>query len=464
MKQRKHRILIVDDEPDFAKGLSRHLAAAFTGIDVARAESGKEALEQAKSFAPDIMLLDLQMPDMHGLEVMQEALRRDPSLTVIILTAHGTVETAVNSLKNGAWDFLTKPVRRDDFLRCVTKARERSRLVGENRRLVSLMAETELHRKLIGNSPVMRRLKEEIQIVASSAYTVLIRGESGTGKELVAKSIHALSERRRGPLLSVNCPAIPEQLLESELFGHLKGAFTGATSSRKGLFAKSSGGTLILDEIGDIPASLQTKLLRVLQEGEVRHVGSSQPVRVDTRIIAVTNQDLEHKIHKGLFREDLFYRLNVLPLRSPALRERREDIPALAASFLAQTCLEIKTPEKTFAPAVMDALCRRDWPGNVRELQNVVRRMAVFCNGPVVEQLPLDFRDDMPVRLPEQGPVPYKEAKNKLVDFFTRQYVEDMLQKHGGNISETARSSGLERVSLQKILRRLDIDPTKFRH
>jgi len=291
---------------------------------------------------------------------------------------------------------------------------------------------------------------------------VLIRGESGTSKELVAKSIHALSDRRGSPPLSVNCPAIPEQLLESELFGHVRGAFTGANTGSKGLFQESSGSTLILDEIGDIPMSLQIKLLRVLQEGEVRPVGSSHSIKVNTRIIAITNQDLEQKIRTGRFREDLFYRLNVLFLRTPPLRERREDIPLLATHFLRQTCKEINVPEKSFAPEVMESLCRRDWPGNVRQLQNTVRRMAVFSSGRVVDQGSLDY-DKTEAGVEEQSLLPYKEAKNKLVESFTQQYVTDLLQRSRGNISVAARHAGLERVSLQKILRRLSIVPSSFR-
>lgn len=465
MPQGQYRLLIVDDEVDFGKGIARHVGSAFDNITVERAENGPQGLEKVNAFFPDVMLLDLHMPGMHGLEVLEEALRRTPDLTVIVLTAHGTVETAVQSLKAGAWDFLTKPVRREDLLRCVAKACERSRLLGENKRLTTLMAQSDLNRTLVGDTPVMRRLKEGIQVIASSSYTVLIRGESGTGKELVAKSIHALSDRRHKPLSSVNCPAIPEQLLESELFGHIKGAFTGATATRKGLFADSSGSTLVLDEIGDIPMSVQTKLLRALQEGEVRPVGSSHALKVDTRIIAATNQDLEQKIRAGAFREDLFYRLNVLPLRIPPLRERREDIPLLAGLFLSQTCREINVAEKSFSTSAISVLCRRDWPGNVRELQNVVRRTALFCSGPIVEPVHLGFDgvSDDAWNPPAAEAASYKEAKGKLVDSFTRQYVTDLLRKNGGNVSEAARLSGLERVSLQKILKRLGIDPATFR-
>lgn len=463
----QYRLLIVDDEADFGRGLARHVGNAFDNITVERAQSGQEALEKLNAFFPDVMLLDLHMPDMHGMEVLEEALRRTPELTVIVLTAHGTVETAVSSLKSGAWDFLTKPVRREDLLRCLAKACERSRLLGENKRLSSLMAQSDLNRMLVGDTPAMRRLKESIHVVASSNYTVLIRGESGTGKELVARSIHALSDRRQKPLSSVNCPAIPEQLLESELFGHIKGAFTGATATRKGIFADSSGSTLVLDEIGDIPLSIQTKLLRALQEGEVRPVGSSHALKVDTRIIAVTNQDLERKIRDGSFREDLFYRLNVLPLRIPSLRERRDDIPLLAGLFLSRTCREINVAEKSFSTGAMSILCRREWPGNVRELQNVVRRVALFCGGPVVEPVHLGFDGTSGEGGEWPGPVAeatsYKEAKSRLVDSFTRRYVTDLLKQNGGNVSETARVSGLERVSLQKILKRLDINPGLFR-
>ncbi len=458
-------ILIVDDEIDFAKGIARHITSFFADCTVHLAHSGKAALEIIDSIAPQVVLLDLNMPGIDGHTVLHDGLLKNPDISFIVLTAHGTVETAVQSIKNGAWDFLTKPVRREDLLHVLGKAFERSKLLGENKRLIRLMSQSEINRSLIGDSPMMRRLKDSIRAVAASNYTVLIQGESGTGKEITAESVHLLSSRRNKPLLTVNCPAIPEQLLESELFGHVKGAFTGATASRKGLFLEASGGTLVLDEIGDIPLSVQTKLLRILQDGEVRAVGANQTHQTDTRVIAITNQDLEKKIQQGQFREDLYYRLNVLTLHTPPLRDRREDIPLLAAHFLTQTCKEMDTQEKRLSPEAMASLCQQDWNGNVRELQNFVRRMAVFCNGDVVEPIHLPFANNT---LSQQSPrhegiLPYKDAKQNLVDAFTRSYLQELLQTTGGNISEAARISGLERVSLQKILRRLHFDAAIFR-
>ncbi len=458
-----HKILVVDDEVDFTRGLARLISSDFPYMRVEMAFSGNDALKAMDDFVPDVLLLDLNMPGMHGFDVMHEALARHPGLSVVVLTANGTIETAVTAMKSGAWDFLTKPVSNDDLQRAILKGCERSRLLGENRRL-RLAAQSCAGSLLIGDSEVMRRLKESISAVAASGYTVFVHGESGTGKELVAESIHKLSARKDQPFIRVNCPAIPEQLLESELFGHVKGSFTGATGNHKGLFTVASGGTLMLDEIGDIPPSIQTKLLRVLQDGRIRPIGSSQDSKADTRIIAVTNQDLEKKIKTGEFREDLFYRLNVLTLRTPPLREHKEDIPLLAAWFLNQACTEMGIEPKRLSPEAMAALSQREWQGNVRELQNFMRRIAVFSGEAVIHSISL-FHDAAGRREQPTGTSsPYKEAKHELVENFTRQYLCDMLKSTGGNVSETARLSGLGRVSLQKILRRIGIEAEEFRH
>ena len=312
----------------------------------------------------------------------------------------------------------------------------------------------------------MVQVRESIAAVAGSDYTVLLRGESGTGKELAARAIHALSRRAGGPLLSVNCPAIPDQLLESELFGHVRGAFTGAERDRKGLFPSAHGGVIVLDEIGDIPASVQTKLLRVLQEREVRPVGSSRSIPVDVRILAATNQDLEARIADKTFREDLYYRLNVLSIRMPPLREHREDIPLLATAFLERACRETGIGEKAFSAEGLAELTGRDWPGNVRELLNFVRRLTVFCRGDCIGREAIRAADQTrsdPAEAASDLPSPYLEAKARVVDAFTRRYVEQLLGQTRGNISEAARLSGLERVSLQKILRRLGIAAEGFR-
>jgi len=459
------RILIVDDERDFAQGLARHIQAGFPDAECVLAASGAEALTLLEAGETELMLTDLRMPGLDGQELLRQTLEADPQLTVIMLTGHGSVEAAVAALKAGAYDFLTKPVNRDDLLRAVAKGLDRAKLLGENRSLRELARRPELDRSLVGSSPPMLRMKEAIAAVAASDYTVLVRGESGTGKELVAASIHRLSSRGQRPFVTVNCPAIPEHLLESELFGHVKGAFTGADKARRGLFVAARGGTILLDEIGDVPMSVQTKLLRVLQEREVRPVGSSETVKVDVRILASTNQDLEARIQAGQFREDLFYRLNVLTVATPPLRDRREDIPLLAAYFLEQACREMGLPSKTLGPEAMACLSARPWPGNVRELQSFVRRLTVFC--PVEQVGMAHLRQAEGGRVEGCAPrqaaalAPYKQAKAHVLDEFTRSYLEQVLEKTGGNVSEAARISGIERVSLQKIMKRMGAKPNR---
>ena len=463
------RILLVDDEPDFTQGLARLIAADFAEVDIVLAGSGAEALELLASSRVDLMLTDLRMPGLDGQDLLRKSLELVPGLTVVLLTGHGSVESAVAALKAGAYDFLTKPVDREELLRAVQKGLERGRLLDENSALRELARRSEGGRSLVGQAPSMRQLKESIAAVAASDYTVLIRGESGTGKELVAGSIHRLSNRAAKPFVAVNCPAIPEHLLESELFGHVKGAFTGAEKARRGLFEAASGGSILLDEIGDIPMPVQTKLLRVLQEHEVRPVGANDTIKVDVRILATTNQGLEARIATGLFREDLFYRLNVLTVATPPLRDRREDIPLLAAFFLGQTCREMRLSPKVLGPEAVACLCERPWPGNVRELQNFVRRLAVFCPGKVVEMAHLrQAEGGQPGQTGQAGGcgpgsaaplAPYKQAKAHVVDGFTRRYVEQILETTGGNISEAARISGIERVSLQKIIKRMGAKP-----
>ncbi len=405
------------------------------------------------------------------MDLLREALERRPDLSMVMLTAHGTIETAVEALKVGAYDFLTKPVEPEHLFRIVEKGLERAALLMENRRLRELVGSVQAG-EMIGESAVMQRLRFAIQAVANSEYTVLIRGESGTGKEVVARMIHRASQRAAHPFLAVNCPAIPEHLLESELFGHVKGAFTGAEQDRKGLFATADKGTLLLDEIGDISPNIQIKLLRVLQEGEIRPVGSNANLSVRTRVLASTNQDLEGRIASRQFREDLYYRLNVLSVTVPSLRERIDDIPLLAQHFLRLACHDMGLGEKGVSPEVVGYLKSRQWPGNVRELQSYVRRLVVFCQH---DELTMDV-----VALLEQGAkaqglsaqepgIPhfrleaYKEAKSRITDAFTDRYVRELLTATGGNISEAARISDLSRVALQKILSRLDIDATDFK-
>ena len=463
------RVLIVDDQPDFAKGLVRLLAPKLPSASLSCVLSGEAALTDLAATPCDVMVTDLRMPGLTGLDLLPKALALAPNLGVVLLTAHGDIDSAVLALRAGAYDFLTKPVDSDHLARVIAKGLERAALLHENRRLRAAVAACGSDPGLLGQSAAMRQVQATIAAVAASDYTVLIRGESGTGKELAARAIHAQSRRAGGPFLSVNCPAIPDQILESELFGHVRGAFTGAERDRRGLFVAANGGSLVLDEIGDIPMSVQTKLLRVLQEHEVRPVGSSKSIPVDVRILAATNQDLEARMSDKTFREDLYYRLNVLTLRLPPLRDRRDDIPLLATAFLERACREMGIADKDFSPEALADLAGRDWPGNVRELFNFVRRLTVFSNGGVINCAAVadadpGFGETAETRDDEAGAAtPYLEAKAQVVDAFTRRYVERLLKLTRGNISEAARVSGLERVSLQKILRRLGIAAEGFR-
>ena len=465
-------ILIVDDEQDFARGLVRLVTGRFAETRVEVAHSGKEALRILASRTVHLMITDLRMPEMNGMQLLAESLKLYPDLSMVVLSAYGTIETAVEALHAGAYDFLTKPIEPDQLFRVVAKGLERSRLLEENNRLRQILSQQEFQGELVGDGPAMRQLRQTIAAVAQSDYAVLIRGESGTGKELVARLIHQIGARAARPFLAVNCPSIPENLLESELFGYVKGAFTGADRDHKGLFSAAHTGTLHLDEIGDISPAVQTKLLRCLQNGEIRPVGSNTNQTVDVRVISSTNQDLEIGLQNKVFREDLYYRLNVLTLTLPPLRERVEDIPLLAQHFLRATCAEMGLAGKEMAPEVVQWMSSCRWPGNVRELQNFVRRMTVFCSGERMEMslvhsvLTGGSRAEFPrsraggTRTPL---VAYKEAKADVVNTFTLEYLRDLLTLTKGNVSEAARISGLSRVALQKILARTGEHAVDFR-
>ncbi len=456
-------ILIVDDEKDFARGLSRLISGRFPDCYTQEANTGEEALKQLARTNFHILISDLRMPKMDGMELLRQALEQNSGLSAVMLTAYGDIETAVEAIRVGAYDFLTKPIEPQQLFRVLEKGMERSRLIIENRELKRLIESGKHSARLIGESPEMEKLRQTISAVAASDYTVLIRGESGTGKELVSRMVHDLSPRSGNPFVSVNCPAIPANLLESELFGHIKGAFTGADRDRKGLFVTAGNGTIHLDEIGDISQDTQTKLLRCLQEKEIRPVGSSTNIPVNARVIASTNQELEQKIRDRSFREDLYYRLNVLTLNIPPLRERKEDIPLLARYFLSQSCAEMGMQPKDMATGVLSLLTARDWPGNVRELQNFMRKLAVFSRGEQVKAEDVSIADSGTRGPGDQQRLPYKEAKAAVMDEFSKNYVTDLLQNCAGNISEAARISGLSRMALQKIITRLEIDIENIR-
>ncbi len=464
------RILIVDDEPDLLTGLQRTFMKRLPEVTVQTAKDGNEALVTLEQDDIDLVLMDIMMGETNGLEILDRIHTIQPELTVIMMTGYGTIELAVDAIRRGAWDFITKPLELDTLARLLRKGLERSYLLNENRQLRNQILPKTSVPGFIGKSVPMQHFYKTIKTTAGSGYTVLIRGASGTGKELCARAVHLLSDRSKKPFVMVNCPAIPEHLLESELFGYKKGAFTGAERDHNGLFLQADGGTICLDEIGDIPVSIQIKLLRVLQEQEIKQLGATSPRKIDVRIIASTNADLETKTGDGRFREDLFYRLEVLTLRMPSLCEIAEDIPLLSTHFLNEVQKELGKEKKSLSPAALEVLCSHRWPGNIRELQNVIRRAFLFCNEQEIDsgQLMIDSTfTSLPVGgrhlTADKELVPYKLAKDECLDSFTRQYVQTLLTITSGNISQAARVSQLTRAALQKILRRLDIDGNAFR-
>lgn len=457
-------VLLVDDEPEMVL-LWERILRGLPGVRFERAYSGEEAWEKVQRLLPEVVVADLKMPGLDGLELLARIRERDETISVLIVTGYGTIERAVEAIKKGAYDFITKPFEKERLRHLVERALERSLLLRENRRLKALKDDfwwEELG--IIGRSPLMRELLSLVERVAPTNTTVLIRGESGTGKELIARAIHHLSPRRSWRMVTVNCAAIPENILESELFGYVKGAFTGADRDKTGLFQEADGSTIFLDEIGDMPPSLQVKLLRVLQDGEVRPLGSTQSRRVNVRVIASTNQDLEKKMAEGHFREDLYYRLNEVTLWVPPLRERGDDVLLLAEHFLEEYAREYGRPGLRFSPEALEFLKTQPWRGNVRELKNAVKRAVLLARENTIT--PGDLKLSLRPGAPEARPFylrPYHEAKREVVDEFARQYLEGLLRHTGGNVSQAARLAGLERPSFQRLLRRYGISAEKFR-
>jgi DNA-binding NtrC family response regulator len=452
-------VLLVDDEPGVLFTLSELLTER--GHRVVEARSGDEALRKLDEV--DAVLTDLAMPGMDGLELMTHVAQRDATLPVILLTAHGSERVAVAAMKQGAYDYLKKPFDIDEVALVIERALEARRLRIDNRRLA---AEQTLGRRIIGASRPMRRLLEATTRVASRDVTVLVRGETGTGKEFVAELLHAQSARNKGPLVRFNCAALPAELADAELFGHVRGAFTGATSGRPGFFAQANGGTLILDEIGELPPSVQAKLLRVLQEGEIQPVGSGRIDKIDVRVVASTNRDLATEAKAGTFREDLYYRLAVVELVVPPLRDRKDDIPALAAEFGRRYGDRFGLGTITLEPALIDALARADWPGNVRQLENTIARLAALSTGGVIGLADYQSATGQTLGAPapattvdahdagdEHASDSIPDARNgpslkEQVEAFERGLVARALESTGGNQSEAARRLGVSRVTL----------------
>ncbi len=459
-------ILIVDDEPDFLRLLKR-LIQSEIDCQIFTAESGYEAIELLKDHHIDLAFVDVKMPGMDGFEFLDYVRENYPWLTVIMITAYGCIEVAVKAIKKGAYDFITKPVEQDVFFLSLKKALERTRLLSENLRLRRSVQVQEAFKNIVGRSVAMQKIYEIIKMVAPTDMTVLLRGESGTGKDLIARAIHELSARKSGPYVAVNCPTVPEQILESELFGYKKGAFTHATQNKKGLFQEANGGTIFLDEIGDIQPSLQTKLLRVLQEKEIKPLGDTKTVKVDVRVIASTNQNLEAKMKDGSFREDLFYRLNVVPIEVPPLRQRKEDIPLLVEHFLEKYSKELNKPRKRVSPELMEMFLHYDWKGNVRELENIIVRGILFSIDEEIQPQHVGFHGKN-----EKGvwctrvdfTLPYREAKEEVLREFHHRFIGNLLERTSGNISQAARLCGIERQALQHLIKRYKINVDAYRN
>jgi two-component system, NtrC family, response regulator GlrR len=441
------RILLVDDDEGLLRLLSIRLTAA--GYQVRAVPSGEAALSALPQFQPHVVITDLRMDGIDGMALFDAIHAGNPVLPIIILTAHGTIPDAVEATRRGVFGFLTKPFDSRDLLDAVERA---TRLGADG---VQSTADDDWRSGIISRSGVMEEVLRQARLVAESGASVLIYSESGTGKELLARAIHRASRRRAGPFVPVNCSAIPEPLLESELFGHSKGAFTGATRDHKGLFQEAQGGTLFLDEIGDMPLAFQAKLLRALQEGEVRPVGATRAVPVDVRIISATHRDLDEALKEGQFREDLFYRLHVVRMELPPLRDRREDIPPLAAHFLQQVNAGRERKIQGFSREAMEALMSASWPGNVRQLQNVVEQSAALSTTDIVPaSLVRRALRDGPGAIP-----PLSEARSR----FERDYLQELLQITEGNVSNAARLAGRNRTEFYKLLRRHHLDPDAFR-
>jgi DNA-binding NtrC family response regulator len=460
----KDRILIVEDEIDLLHGLQRTIPMEID-CEVRIAANAREALAILAEESIDLLLADIQMPEMRGMELLKATRRIDEAITIVMMTAYGTIEQAVEAIKEGAYDFIRKPIEEEKLIHVLKKGLERNRLVRENERLLKQLCEISPFQDMVGQSEKMQKVFKAIQTVAQTDVTLLVRGESGTGKEMAARAVHRLSPRRGRSLVTVNCPALPENILESELFGYRKGAFTHATTDKKGLFSEADGSTIFLDEIGDLSPTLQTKLLRVLQEKEIKPLGETRTRKVDVRIIASTNQDLEAKMQAGSFREDLYYRLNVASLVMPPLRERTQDLLLLIDHFIRKTACELEIPPKTLTDEARDLLLRHGWPGNVRELENTIRGIMAMTPGPLIDTG--SFQNWTPVDNPRvpapDTDLPYKVVKDQILEQFTTAYVNRLLEKTRGNVSLAAERSGIKRQSLQKILKRYRIDPELFR-
>ena len=448
------KILVVDDDKNLIEVIRMRLETA--NYEVTTALNERDALEIVKGQVFDISIVDLRLVHQDGLALMEEIHLVNPEMPVIILTAHGSIENAVDAMKRGAYSYLTKPFEPRDLLFQIEKALENRRLNSEIRRLKNLLVERYDFANIIAKSEKMQSVLEAVSRIAQTDSTVYLRGESGSGKEVIAKAIHLASERKDKNFVAINCAAIPETLLESELFGHEKGAFTGAVRSTKGLFTQAHEGTLFLDEIGEMPLSIQAKLLRALEERQFYPIGGERPIRVDVRVIVATKKDLEDEVKKGNFREDLFYRIHVIPIFLPSLRERKEDIPHLVEHFLNKMSTQMKRDIKGVSPEAMQKLMLYDWPGNVRELENTIEYAVAMTQQDLITEEYI-----LQAKAPLQGALkPLKESK----EIFERDYLISALQVCEGNVSRAAKMAGKYRADFYDLLKKHGIKPQDYKN
>jgi DNA-binding NtrC family response regulator len=457
------RILVVDDEAIIRKSFVR--ALQDDGFTVESAENGEEALRKLDGAPFGLVFSDLRMPGIDGLEVLRRAKASHPQVEVVLLTGYGTIQSAVDAIKEGAYNYITKPLNKHELLKIAREIAEKIALRGRVEQLESQLQERYGLHRLIGHSAAMQRVYDLIEKVSRSDCNVVITGESGTGKELVARAIHFTGPRAQTPFVAFNCGALPESIAESELFGHERGAFTGAIATRPGYFESASGGTIFLDEFTELSPNVQVKLLRVIQQREVTRVGSTTPIPIDVRILAATNRDPEACLREGRLREDLFYRLSVVTVSVPPLRERAEDIPPLVDHFLVLCAQRFGQPRKTLAPAALEALLRYSWPGNVRELENVIERAVTLSTSPTLSAVELPrlaasaHGDEG--KTPEG--LPFGEARRRLKDSFERETITAALRAANGNVTQAARALGIARSALQRLIKRHGLSSDAFR-
>jgi DNA-binding NtrC family response regulator len=457
------QLLVADDKENILKLFEDFFV---DGFDVVTVSDGNKALALALKGSFDVVVSDIRMPGLDGLALLRELKQGRPEVEVILMTAYASVSDAVEAMKQGAYDYLIKPFDPDEALLLIQRAAERKQLKEQAENLRSALRKAYSFEHLIGKSAVMQKVFELMDRAAHAHATVLITGESGTGKELVARAIHCAGPRKDRRFVAVNCGAIPENLIESELFGHKKGSFTGALTDRRGLFEKADGGTFFLDEVGELPLPLQVKLTRALQERAVRRIGESDERPVDVRILAATNIDLKEAVRGGRFREDLFYRLNIFPIRLPPLRQRREDIPLLAALFLERYGSRLQQPPAGFTPEALSALMRYGWPGNVRELENAIERALVVNDSARIslEALPEELaRRGMSRSISTTTSLTYQEAVKLASDQASREYLTALLRETNGNVTVAAVRAGIERESLHRLLKRYGLRSEHFR-